>query len=345
MAEWLGDSLGEHLAAMEAYISEMHVAHVSWYYVLNNHTSTRPKDSGGPLFHSLQEQMTEQRVAGQAVCTINMPCSFAAGDGLAFSASASAQTPKEAKSAACRRVLTMLLYWNADALVFRQSHWKCSAEELVEHLRQLSSGSPSRSAGSSNPGPAVRVRQPLSAHYVPPEPGAENERTAQVIQLLQECLRVDGGSSEPSWFRPHKGRVKPWRELEWMMEPNTLRTFIESRPEFTIVPGQGKRWSFEASQEPAPGSSAFQEPASPSSSTLSSSVLVIPEPPAQQQLVVPDPPQQQRQRWSGTRGCIIHPSANYEQTLAERIYTEESKAERARRRQMAARERIERADA
>ena len=132
---------------------------------------------------------------------------------------------------------------------------------------------------------------------------------------------MDGGSSEPSWFRPHKGRVKPWRELEWMMEPNTLRTFIESRPEFTIVPGQGKRWSFEASQEPAPGSSACQEPASPSSS-----------------------PQQQRQRWSGTRGCIIQPSANYEQTLAERTYTEESKAERARRRQMAARERIERAD-
>ena len=231
MAEWLGDSLGEHLAAMEAYISEMHVAHVSWYYVLNNHTSTRPKDSGGPLFHSLQAQMTEQRVAGQAVCTINMPCSFAAGDGLAFSASASAQTPKEAKSAACRRVLTMLLYWNADALVFRQSHWKCSAEELVEHLRQLSSGSPSRSAGSSNPGPAVRVRQPLSAHYVPPEPGAENERTAEIIQLLQKCLQVDGGRSDPSFFWRHRETgVIPWRELDWMIPRGTLRAFIESTP-------------------------------------------------------------------------------------------------------------------
>ena len=117
-----------------------------------------------------------------------------------------------------------------------------------------------------------------------------------------------------------------------MIPRGTLRAFIERRPEFTIVPGQGKRWSFEASQEPAPGSSASQRPA-------------VPNPPAQQQLVVPDPPQQQRQRWSGTRGCIIHPSANYEQTLAERTYTEESKAERARRRQMAARERIERADA
>ena len=128
-----------------------------------------------------------------------------------------------------------------------------------------------------------------------------------------------------------------------MMEPNTLRTFIESRPEFTIVPGQGKRWSFEASQEPAPGSSASQRPAVPN--PLAQQQLVVPEPPAQQQLVVPDPPQQQRQRWSGTTGCIIQPSANYEQTLAERTYTEESKAERARRRQMAAKERIEKADA
>ena len=331
MAEWLGDSLGEPLAAMEAYISEMH-ANISWYTVLNNHTSTRPKCLGGPLFHSLQAQMTEQRVAGQAVCTINMPCSFAAGDGLAFSASASGRTPKEASAAACRRVLTMLLYWNADALVFRQSHWKCSAEELVEHLRQLSSGSPSRSAGSSNPGPAVRVRQPLAAHYVPPEPGAENERTAEIIRLLQKCLQVDGGRSDPSFFWRHRDTgVIPGRELDWMIPRGTLRAFIESRPEFTIVPGQGKRWSFEASQEPAPGSSASQRPA-------------VPNPPAQQQLVVPDPPQQQRQRWSGTRGCIIQPSANYEQTLAERTYTEESKAERARKRQMAARERIERAD-
>ena len=181
---------------------------------------------------------------------------------------------------------------------------------------------------------------------MPPEPGAENERTAEIIQLLQKCLQVDGGRSDPSFFWRHRDTgVIPGRELDWMIPRGTLRAFIESRPEFTIVPGQGKRWSFEASQEPAPGSSAFQEPVSPSSSTLSSSVLVIPEPPAQQQLVVPDPPQQQRQRWSGTRGCIIQPSANYEQTLAERTYTEDSKAERERRRQMAARERIERADA
>ena len=173
------------------------------------------------------------------------------------------------------------------------------------------------------PGPAVRVRQPLAAHYVPPEPGAENERTAEIIQLLQKCLQVDGGRSDPSFFWRHRDTgVIPGRELDWMIPRGTLRAFIESRPEFIIVPGQGKRWSFEASQEPAPGSSACQEPASPSSS-----------------------PQQQRQRWSGTRGCIIHPSASYEQTLAERTYTEESKAERARRRQMAARERIERADA
>ena len=90
------------------------------------------------------------------------------------------------RSAACRRVLTMLLYWNADALVFRQSHWKCSAEELVEQLRQLSSGSPFRGARASGPGPAVQVRQPVHTRSI----GAWERHSAKLARVTDEFAKA-----------------------------------------------------------------------------------------------------------------------------------------------------------
>ena len=192
----------------------------------------------------------------------------------------------------------MLLYKKPDMLVFRDADWKCPAEELVAQVRLLSMAG----ASASGPDPAVttvQVRQPLAAPYVPPEPGAQEARDADVVQLLQECLHLEGGICTPCRFRQHpEAGVKPWLELERMIPQGLLRTFIERRHEFIVVAGQGETWSYKvreepAPEEPAPGILESQEPPLGSSASAACGpALPCGAQPAGKQLVIPEPSQQ-----------------------------------------------------
>ncbi len=95
---------GQPLAAIEELLEASH-AGTTWHLILNNTTSTRPKDCGGHLFRSLTEQKNFQQTGSTWSCTIHMPCSFARGDGLSFSVTTSAETEKKADDAACRSAL------------------------------------------------------------------------------------------------------------------------------------------------------------------------------------------------------------------------------------------------
>ena len=114
------EDTGQPLAAIEDLLEASHASTI-WRLILNNTTSTRPKDCGGPLFRSLTEQKNFQQTGSMWSCTILMPCSFALGDGLSFAVTTSAETRKKADAAACRSVLANLLMRDASAVTLRQS--------------------------------------------------------------------------------------------------------------------------------------------------------------------------------------------------------------------------------
>ena len=70
------------LAAAEEYIAQHHRPGVSWHITLNSHASTRPKEYGGSLVHSVQACKTFQQTGGgDWSCNVDVPNSFAPGDG------------------------------------------------------------------------------------------------------------------------------------------------------------------------------------------------------------------------------------------------------------------------
>ena len=46
------------LSAVQDYLEQHHEKRITWHTSLNNHTSTRPREHGGKLFHSVNDCKT-----------------------------------------------------------------------------------------------------------------------------------------------------------------------------------------------------------------------------------------------------------------------------------------------
>ena len=126
--------IGEPLSALEALLVRHHTTRATWHSVLNNHSSTKPRSMGGPMFRSLTELKDYGYVNGLWHCWINMPCSFQQGDGILCSVEACAETKPTASENACLRALAHILATNQDLVRLIPKHWNITLTELRERI-------------------------------------------------------------------------------------------------------------------------------------------------------------------------------------------------------------------
>ena len=138
--------LSEPLSALEVLLVRHRTTIATWHSVLNNHSSTKPRSMGGPMFRSLTELKDYGYVSGLWHCWINMPCSFQHGDGIPCSVEACAETKAEASESACLRALAHILdvnqkfFWSEVRLM--PTHWNISIEQLHDRIDAVLRGEP-----------------------------------------------------------------------------------------------------------------------------------------------------------------------------------------------------------
>ena len=112
------------LASVEEYIRRHHMPGVSWHATPNNHASTRPKACGGSLVRSVRECKTfHPRAGGGWQCSVDLPNSFAPGDGRQLHGVGVGGTQDEASETACRHAMAQLLLLDDSQVVLLPKHW------------------------------------------------------------------------------------------------------------------------------------------------------------------------------------------------------------------------------
>ena len=177
----------DRLAAMEACLAT-HKSKVKWYFILNNHTSTRPKEYGGALFTSLGAVIKQRHGPDHPrSVTIDLPCSYSMGDGQAVTVTVTAEADESfdiLKEAACLRTFARLLLGKPSFLIYRGAHWTCSSETLLSELD--STAAPGISAG------AAVVTSRSSAYELPDD---QEARDVLLKEVLKEILEKEGGKA------------------------------------------------------------------------------------------------------------------------------------------------------
>ncbi len=127
------------LEAVENYLSEHRSPQISWHIILNNHASTRPDKCGGKLCSSITKCKTfvETAPGGSWICRLDVPNSFAPGDGLRLRADVVARTRVEAGELACRRAMAQLLVQNPSKVLLRLKHWTVPPDELLVGMTEV----------------------------------------------------------------------------------------------------------------------------------------------------------------------------------------------------------------
>ena len=270
----------QRLQEMEVYIMTHHKG--LWYNTLNNHASTRPKLYGGPVVPSVRacrsfSQNTAAPDGADMLCILDMPNSYASGDGRRLQAQGSGNNENEASENACRQAVAKLLLMEPAEVVLRPAHWKISPDELLAGL----------------PG-ADTVHQALPVH-VPARTSASGEDAAtlsqaeiddRVAEILRQCLRAHGGSFDPSKISHRALGLGPQDErmysrLNKLLAPNQLRPFVDRHPEFSWQEKDPKgmliTWATPASTSlPAPSSASASMPAHQPAGVPSSASASVP---------------------------------------------------------------------
>ena len=221
------------LAAVQEYIALHHTKHITWHFTLNNHMSTRPKEYGGPLVHSVTKCKTYTQVEPGVAsspwqCDLDLPNSFAPDDGLRLEVSGQASTKEAASEITCHLAMALLLNANPSQVVLRPKHWNISIDALVAGLPQADAVPQAlpvhaRGANRNNDG----ADAPLSPADV----------ESQVSDLIQRCLKAHGGSFDPSHINNRAVGIGPGEErvhsvLDRLLQPGELREFIDRHPDF-----------------------------------------------------------------------------------------------------------------
>ncbi len=235
-----------------------HVSPITWHLTLNNHSSTRPKKYGNRLCRSLQDHKTwKELVPGSASlgyeCTVRLPHSFAAGDGIETVAKGEGTTKNLASEDACHTTMAMLLMDSPGEVVLRSKHWNVTPQELLDLIH----------------GVRFLELQPLAEHA---RPGAHDQgvlgdgmtpgdRDHAVEQIIRRCLESHGGEFDPSKIKhkcvaEYRGEDKMFSQLNRLLHPGQLAAFIDAHPEFTRRSKGSKGMVIMWANAPGPASAA-----------------------------------------------------------------------------------------
>ena len=271
------------LAAVQEYIAWHHAKHITWHFTLNNHMSTRPKEYGGPLVHSVTKCKTYTQVEPGVAsspwrCDLDLPNSFAPDDGLRLEVSGQASTKEAAAEINCHLAMALLLNANPSQVVLRPKHWNISIDALVAGLPQpdaVPQALPVHACGANRNNDGADA--PLSPADV----------ESQVSDLIQRCLNAHGGSFDPSHINNKAVGIGPGEEkvhsvLNRLLRPGKLREFIDRHPDFQWCRSEpkGMRIAWAAGVAPSFASASSQDPKSYyTTSQGMTSMALVPDPP------------------------------------------------------------------
>ena len=234
-----GCSAAAMTAAVEAHLEERKGQHILWHTVLNNNASTRPRQHGGALVRSITacKTFSASSASGEGECALELPNSFANGDGLVVQTSGTGASRQEASEVACLRAVARLISSaKPSEFVLRPKRWTVSPDELLVHL-------PGADLGHQ----PLPMHIPARASASGEEEAATPDADARIVALLRECLDAHGGEFDPSWIwhdkkvprRPdEEGAYSSFNKL---LFPGSTKAFIESHPEFAWRPKWGAK--------------------------------------------------------------------------------------------------------
>ena len=186
--------------ALEAYLQQNRVQHISWHLVLNNHASTRPKAHGGQIVPAITKCKTYSAPGPASAvweCTLDLPHSFAAGDGLRVQTNGQGASTDEASEVVCLRAVAHLISARPSRFLLRPKHWAVTPQELLAHL-------PGADAGHQ----ALPVHIPARLRDAGKE-ATTPDADARTVALVRRCLHAHGGEFDPSWISSKLMGVDP----------------------------------------------------------------------------------------------------------------------------------------
>ena len=130
------------LAEAKPFLREHDVETVTWHHVLNNTTSTKPKEHGGPVVPAISNcKQFESYGSGSTNpmvrCILKLPNSFIKGDGKVLEVEGVGVTEKEASEDALCGAMVKLLRAEPGNVLLRPGHWKIPAAELIAGLLKI----------------------------------------------------------------------------------------------------------------------------------------------------------------------------------------------------------------
>ena len=247
---------------------------VTWRNVLNNTTSTRPKDCGGPTCKPLRDLLAYHRivdlqanlaplispgsarpneVAGwlnecpQHWCCaiIALPNSFSKDDQRVLKVAAAAAAQTEAMQKVCLLAFTHLLLRGPTLVLLRPNHWSVHVTDIQQAAATISGIQPTASSSGM---PIALAPPPRSRraylYYEPPAEGEEQEREEQICEILSDMI----SQSSSGWVNPSATKGA-WRLLRRYVRPRGLAEFIREHKQFQLVQTAGKTWRFSWAQQ------------------------------------------------------------------------------------------------
>ena len=221
---------------VEAYLLEQHVSSISWHFVLNNHASTRPEQLGGPIVKSVtacKDFSAPSSASANWQCILDLPHSFANGDGRRVVVHGEGKTKEDASEAACLHAVASLISANPSEFLLRPKHWKVTPDTLLENLP----GADAVHQALPVPVPA-RLRDAGADAAIP-------DADARVADLVRQCLHAHGGEFDPAKISHKKMGLEPGDEpvysmLNKLLVPGSLKAFVAKHPEFSWKPNGTK---------------------------------------------------------------------------------------------------------
>ena len=268
----LTDACTMHQAkTMASKLASYKFEHIQWRNVLNNATSVRGDNCGGPTcvpirdllkFHlvsdlkkdirSLLDPSTEEVSEALKKCPdawycaiLNMPNSFKMGDQLALKVAAAAKSAALASQKVCLLAFSHLLLRGAKAVLLRANHWNCHVTRIQQDATSISA---TKSLVPDSDFPLAPAPPPRSAnawwYYEAPSPDQTAERDNEICDILIQMIQRES----TGWVDPC--RVNDWSKLRERVEPGTLKQFLESHPQFQVCTDRNgsKKWWFRLAQ-------------------------------------------------------------------------------------------------
>ena len=166
-------------------------------------------------------------------CTLDLPHSFAAGDGLSVQTSGQGASKDEASEVACLRAVAHLISARPSRFLLRPKHWAVTPQELLAHL-------PGADAGHQ----ALPVHIPARLRDAGEE-ATTPDADARMVALVRRCLDAHGGEFDPSRISSKLMGLDPGEERVYstfnkLLVPQGMKAFIESHPEFSWRPKDNK---------------------------------------------------------------------------------------------------------